>query len=110
MWFGAYPRVHVVDPEQLKAAVCLVYDIQKPGINPFLRFLLSGLVSLEGQKWAKHRKIINPAFHFQKLKVCFISLYLFTNFVYESKKKVKISSFFSNSLSERVDNKNKKKT
>ncbi|KAG5597300.1 hypothetical protein H5410_038532 [Solanum commersonii] len=36
--------------------------------NPFAKLLVQGLVTLEEQKWAKHRKIINPAFHFEKLK------------------------------------------
>ncbi|MED6224148.1 hypothetical protein PIB30_081026 [Stylosanthes scabra] len=31
--------------------------------------LATGLTTYEGKKWQKHRKIINPAFHFEKLKV-----------------------------------------
>ncbi|KAL3364185.1 hypothetical protein AABB24_013105 [Solanum stoloniferum] len=30
--------------------------------------VLKGLANIEGDKWAKHRKIINPAFHVEKLK------------------------------------------
>jgi cytochrome P450 len=33
------------------------------------RRLANGLVNHEGEKWAAHRKIINPAFHIEKLKV-----------------------------------------
>ncbi|XP_038878668.1 cytochrome P450 CYP72A219-like isoform X2 [Benincasa hispida] len=57
-----------MDPEQLKAAFSLYTDFQKPTINPLGRLLFDGLINHEGAKWAKHRKIINPAFHFEKLK------------------------------------------
>ncbi|KAM3301983.1 hypothetical protein P3S67_016485 [Capsicum chacoense] len=44
------------------------YLYQKPHSNPLTKFLTQGLVSQEGDKWAKHRKIINTAFHLEKLK------------------------------------------
>ncbi|XP_027929863.1 cytochrome P450 72A68-like isoform X2 [Vigna unguiculata] len=37
-------------------------------MNPQLRLVAPGLVSHEGEKWSKHRKIINPAFNLEKLK------------------------------------------
>jgi hypothetical protein len=30
---------------------------------------VTGLVAHEGEKWIKHRRIINPAFYLEKLKV-----------------------------------------
>ena len=40
--------------------------------NPLTKLLAQGVVSQEKEKWAKHRKIINPAFHIEKLKVVII--------------------------------------
>ena len=60
-----------MDPEQLKATFSQINDIQKPDMNPLIDYLLEGIITHEGEKWAKHRKIINPAFHLDKLKVCF---------------------------------------
>ncbi|XP_050943891.1 cytochrome P450 CYP72A219-like isoform X1 [Cucumis melo] len=68
MWLGPMPRVHIMDPEQLKIVFSSINDFQKPTMNPLTRLLVQGLASLEGQKWVKHRKIINPAFHVEKLK------------------------------------------
>ena len=69
MWLGPLPRVHIMDPEQLKTVFSFFNDFQRPTTDPFIRLLIHGLVSLEGEKWVKHRKIINPAFHLEKLKV-----------------------------------------
>ena len=34
-----------------------------------LKMLALGIASYDGEKWAKHRRIVNPAFHLEKLKV-----------------------------------------
>ena len=71
MWFGPIPRLHIMDPEQLKTVLTLINDIQKPLMYPHLKLLTNGLINHEGEKWVKHRKIINPAFHLEKLKVSY---------------------------------------
>lgn len=42
---------------------------QKPSTNPMAKLLTPGIGSSEGETWSKHRHIINPAFHLQRLKV-----------------------------------------
>ncbi|XP_056688822.1 cytochrome P450 72A552-like [Spinacia oleracea] len=44
-------------------------NFQKPRLNPYTQVLSTGLPNYEGQKWAKHRKLLNPAFQLDKLKV-----------------------------------------
>ncbi|KAL4022409.1 hypothetical protein IC575_016141 [Cucumis melo] len=68
MWIGTMPRVHIMDPEQLKTVFSLINDFQRPTMSPLLKLFANGLFSYEGQKWVKHRKIISPAFHLKKLK------------------------------------------
>ncbi|KAK7839987.1 cytochrome p450 72a13 [Quercus suber] len=57
-----------MSPEQIKDVFTKMGDFQKPKPNPLTRLLAMGLISYKGEKWAKHRKIINPAFHLEKLK------------------------------------------
>lgn len=73
MWLGPYPRVHIMDPTHLKATFTQIDEIQKPNFNPIVKLLLDGVLTYEGQKWAKHKKIISPAFYLLKLKVSFSS-------------------------------------
>nr|WAU86881.1 birch protein [Betula platyphylla] len=68
MWFGPRPRVHIMDPEQIKDILNKMGDFRKPRINPLSKLLSLGVVAYEDEKWAKHRKILNPAFRIEKLK------------------------------------------
>ncbi|KAK7405339.1 hypothetical protein VNO78_06582 [Psophocarpus tetragonolobus] len=68
-WFGPKPTVHIMDPEAIKEVFNMISDFPKPTFNPLAKFLITGLVDLEGEKWSNHRKIINPAFNLVKLKL-----------------------------------------
>ena len=69
MWFGPTPRVNIMNPEQLKDVFSNIVDFRKIKGTPLTKLLVIGLVQYQSEKWAKHRKIINPAFHLEKLKV-----------------------------------------
>ena len=66
-----------MSPGQIKDVFTKISDFQKPKTNPLTRLLETGVINYEGEKWAKHRKIINPAFHMEKLKVIYYISYLF---------------------------------
>ncbi|KAK9994168.1 hypothetical protein SO802_023871 [Lithocarpus litseifolius] len=76
-WLGPIPRVNIMSPEQIKDVFTKIGDFQKPTPNPLVRLLVMGVVNYEGEKWAKYRKIINPAFHMEKLKLMYYISYLF---------------------------------
>ncbi|CAA0382442.1 unnamed protein product [Arabidopsis thaliana] len=67
-WFGPIPTITIMDPEQIKEVFNKVYDFQKAHTFPLGRLIAAGLVSYDGDKWTKHRRIINPAFHLEKIK------------------------------------------
>ncbi|ONM40052.1 cytochrome P450 family 72 subfamily A polypeptide 8 [Zea mays] len=68
-WFGPIPRVVITEAE-------LVRDILSNKFGHFEKFtnkslgkmIALGVASYDGEKWAKHRRILNPAFHLEKLK------------------------------------------
>ncbi|XP_057870247.2 cytochrome P450 734A1 [Cryptomeria japonica] len=69
-WFGPRARLVVPHPELIKE-ICStkIGNYTKILGNPLSRQLVGqGLVGLAGEKWAQHRKIINPAFHMDLLK------------------------------------------
>ncbi|KAJ6728266.1 CYTOCHROME P450 FAMILY MEMBER [Salix koriyanagi] len=74
MWIGPKPRVNIMNPDQIRDIFMKINEYQKP-THPQLKPLACGLASHEGEKWAKHRKIINPAFHQEKLKLMIPALY-----------------------------------
>ncbi|KAI9178150.1 hypothetical protein LWI28_023330 [Acer negundo] len=69
VWYGTTPRVAIMEPKLIKEILLNKFgDFPKTEINSFTKLFATGLANYDGHKWAKHRKIINPAFHFDKLK------------------------------------------
>ncbi|MBA0620913.1 hypothetical protein Godav_006580 [Gossypium davidsonii] len=69
VWYGTTPRVAIMEPNLIKEVLNnKTGDFPKPEINSFTQLFVTGLASYNGDKWAKHRKIVNPAFHVEKLK------------------------------------------
>nr|CAB3465284.1 unnamed protein product [Digitaria exilis] len=72
-WFGPRPRVVISDPELVKAAMTDstgAFDkAGSGGNNPLARQLIGeGLVGLTGEAWARHRRVIAPAFNMERVK------------------------------------------
>ncbi|KFK38821.1 hypothetical protein AALP_AA3G164800 [Arabis alpina] len=67
-WFGPIPTITIMDPELIKEVFNKVYDFPKTHTFPLGRLIATGLANYDGDKWAKHRRIINPAFHLEKIK------------------------------------------
>ncbi|XP_027192266.1 11-oxo-beta-amyrin 30-oxidase-like isoform X2 [Cicer arietinum] len=68
LWEGTTLKVVITDPEQIKEVFNKIDDFSKPKLTSIAKYLSVGLIHYDGEKWAKHRKIINPAFHLEKLK------------------------------------------
>lgn len=69
-WMGPYPQIMIMDPEMVKEVLSTKFgNFEKPQTNPFVNYVISGVGSYDGEKWAKHRRIIGPAFHVEKLKM-----------------------------------------
>lgn len=58
-----------MDPEMIKEILYNNYKYQMPVTNPLFKLLINGLPLMEGDQWAKHRRLLNPAFYAEKLKV-----------------------------------------
>ena len=64
------PRVTLAEPELARQVLSNKFGhFQKVGFGQLQRLLHSGVSTHEGDKWARHRRIIKPAFHLDKLKV-----------------------------------------
>ncbi|CAM0907021.1 unnamed protein product [Alopecurus aequalis] len=69
-WFGPVPRVTITKPELVREVLSNKFGhFEKLTFGRLQRMLHNGLGSHQGEKWAKHRRIINPAFHLEKLKL-----------------------------------------
>lgn len=69
-WFGTSPRLTIMDPEMIKEILLNKQGhFHLPPLNPVILSLARGLTIQQGETWAHHRRIMNPAFHMEKLKV-----------------------------------------
>ncbi|XP_042498070.1 cytochrome P450 72A397-like [Macadamia integrifolia] len=79
-WFGTTPRLYIMDPDLIRDIMSNKFGhFQKIKGNRLVKFFLTGLVTYEGEKWAKHRRIINPAFHMEKIKQMLSAFYTSSN-------------------------------
>ncbi len=70
-WYGAKPRICIFDYELARQILSSKSGhFLKNDAPPTLVALMGkGLVLLEGTDWVRHRRVINPAFNMDKLKV-----------------------------------------
>ncbi|OVA00334.1 Cytochrome P450 [Macleaya cordata] len=69
VWFGTTPRVIILDPKLIRDFMSNKTDeLEKLKLSSNAQLFVTGVAKYEGDKWVKHRKILNPAFHMEKLK------------------------------------------
>jgi len=72
-WFGPIPRVTVTDPDLARDVMSNKFGhFEKPKFPALSKLFADGVANYESEKWVKHRRILNPAFHLEKLKVLII--------------------------------------
>lgn len=71
VWFGPTVRLAVSDPDLIREIFTSKSEFYEKNEAPPLVKQLEGdgLLSLKGEKWAHHRKIILPTFHMENLKL-----------------------------------------
>lgn len=70
-WAGPAPRLVIMNPEMVKEVLNNNFKYPKPKPHPIYKIFIQGLASTssEGSKWTKRRRLLNPAFHTENLKV-----------------------------------------
>ncbi|KAK4484639.1 hypothetical protein RD792_007228 [Penstemon davidsonii] len=67
IWFGPSPRLCVTDSHIIKEILTKPELFHKTLPDAIGETVAGGLMYHEDEKWTKHRKLINPAFHLQKI-------------------------------------------
>ncbi|KAK4434508.1 cytochrome [Sesamum alatum] len=70
-WFGAKPVLAVADPDMIKEVLMNSNGrFRRTKLDPFTKKLFGddGLIMLEGEKWAVHRRITSQAFNMERVK------------------------------------------
>eukprot|EP00249_Psilotum_nudum_P006604 c19925_g2_i1 orf=139-822(+) len=85
-WQGPVPRLNISDPDLAKEILWSKsgHFWKSKGRPDAPDLLGNGLVTLEGQKWATHRRIINPAFFMEKLKAMIPAITTCTSAMFEN--------------------------
>ncbi|KAM0865245.1 hypothetical protein ACQ4PT_043396 [Festuca glaucescens] len=69
-WYGPYLKVTISDPDLTKEVMSNKFGhFEKLQFLALSRLLAGGLATYEGEKWVMHRRILNPAFQLEKLKL-----------------------------------------
>ncbi|KAK3161346.1 hypothetical protein QOZ80_1BG0075980 [Eleusine coracana subsp. coracana] len=70
-WLGSEPRVILSDPKLIREILANKHgQFGKQRSTAWIeRMLANGLTAHQGKKWVVHRRIINHAFHLEKLEV-----------------------------------------
>ncbi|CAN4087292.1 unnamed protein product [Withania somnifera] len=68
VWYGPRPAVLITEPELIKEVLTKNYVYQKLRSNPLAKLAATGIASYETDKWATHRRLLNPAFHLTSWK------------------------------------------
>nr|XP_033510989.1 cytochrome P450 CYP72A219-like [Nicotiana tomentosiformis] len=68
-WVGPRSAVFINDAEIVKEIFSKPYNFLKQENYHIVKLLIKGLAAANKDKWSRHRKIINPAFHLEKLKI-----------------------------------------
>ncbi|KAL3508816.1 hypothetical protein ACH5RR_028217 [Cinchona calisaya] len=77
-WNGRSATMNIMDPDVIRDVLFNYKTFRKTvgRVSPLTQLFISGLVFDEGEHWAKHRKILSPAFYMEKLKYMLPAMWL----------------------------------
>ncbi|KAH8940043.1 hypothetical protein BDL97_15G067200 [Sphagnum fallax] len=76
-WFGWEPRITITDVNLIKQVLPNkdhAFTKSQMMLKYSMPVIGKGLVTTDGEEWALHRRIVNPAFHHEKLKAMVIPM------------------------------------